>query len=350
MNGNSPILLSKNTGLSLNNKNILDQKANQIRESLINAGVVNGVAAKKTSSLSGAVFNMMPTAENTGKSLGYIVSQTFGAQVCNWMVQMFAYNILGMTPQSQSWSGLFKSMFTVPAVETMKMAVTPYAMPMVQIASVYLGGLSLPVAIAIMRSVGNFVKSGNTIPNVSEILEKAQEGKIPTVNGRQLTKKDIEDIQTAVTSLMMITKILMTPCNEFRKMFFIERSDGKTCFLDGVVVPTYKQTDTGVQKSDEMAAIEELEGLNILNNETNINYLIKMLSQHMPKPSENPLDKFVIKCSDDVYCNYAGEIVTQNEVNAMSEEVRAKMSKELQAQEKLMNEFIGNDLGFLQEP
>jgi hypothetical protein len=310
--------VSKNTQYSSCNKEFLESYANQIRENLISAGVVNGVTAKKTSSLSSALINYVPSAENTGRSLGYVASQTYGAQFCNWAVQLFAYRYMGLAPSTSTWSGYVKSWFTAPAVETLKMTVTPYALPFVEVAAVFLGGLTVPTAIALVRAVGGLLRSnGGVIPDVSEILKQAKDGKIVTLNGRQLTETDVKQIQQAITALVIITKILMTKCNEFRTQFLIQRSDGVLTFLDGAVVD-----------KEGMESVNNLEGLNVWQNEGSIKKLISLLVEHLPTPSKDPLDKFVIKCSDGVHCNFMGQVVPEEDIEQLRLGIKEQLLKE----------------------
>ncbi len=259
------------------------------------------------------ISNQLPTSHTVGYVVGTQLGVTYGAQWSNTAIDLVVSKFFQEKIEEKaswwSWQGI-KNVFwggtEKTLAETLKLTLTPQALPYITIATGVAGSIALPALISLVSFAYQKVMFD---PRKLRQLEKLPLDQLFTVDpdtgrlrdafGRLFSAKDMQDVLTGVAKYDLLCK-LIDLCHqidqkegdddvleeETKKMlktlvksYTIKCSDGVVIFPDG-------QVRTAEEKAIIRAGIADLARINPCHKGKHIRQLVKVLAKHSVAPVE----------------------------------------------------------------
>ena len=291
------------------------------------------------------ITGQLPTSHTLGYVIGTQLGATYGAQWSNSVVDLVVSKFFQEKIEEKaswwSWQGV-KNVFwggtEKTLAETLKLTLTPQALPYITIATGVVGSIALPALIGLVSSA---YKQAMFDPYKLRQLSQLsidqfftvdpETGRLRDAFGRLFSKEDLEDLLTGVAKHDLICK-LIDLCHQVDqkdaeddvleeeakkllktliKSYTIKRADGKIMFPDG-------QLRTEEEKAAIRAGIKALVRINPCHKGKQIRQLVKVLAKHSIAPVETLsfADKQLQKTSSTkrMPCIFEGEQTWKNAI------------------------------------
>lgn len=259
------------------------------------------------------IFNQLPTSHTVGYVVGTQLGVTYGAQWSNSVIDLVVSKFFQEKVEEKgswwSWQGI-KNVFwggtEKTVAETLKLTLTPQALPYITIATGVVGSIALPALISLVSfAYQKAMFDPRALRQLSQLsLDQLftidpETGRLRDAFGRLLSSDDMKDILTGAAKYDLICK-LIDLCHQVDqkdaeddvleedtkkllktlvKSYTIKREDGKVMFPDG-------QLRTPEEKAIIRAGIADLARINPGHKKKNIRKLIKVLAKHSIAPVE----------------------------------------------------------------
>lgn len=259
------------------------------------------------------ITNQLPTSHTVGYVVGTQLGVTYGAQWSNSVIDLVVSKFFQEKVEEKgswwSWQGI-KNVFwggtEKTVAETLKLTLTPQALPYITIATGIAGSIALPALISLVSfAYQKAMFDPRALRQLSKLsLDQLftidpETGRLRDAFGRLLSPDDVKDILTGTAEYDLVCK-LIDLCHQIDqkdaeddileedtkkllktlvKSYTIKREDGKVMFPDG-------QLRTDEEKAIVRAGIADLARINPRHQKENIQKLIKVLAQHSIAPLE----------------------------------------------------------------
>jgi hypothetical protein len=252
------------------------------------------------------ISQYLPTWESAGKKVGESIALTHGQDWTNGTIDFVVEKIFhDKAKQASFWSlqGLKQRITGAAQVtlgETLKLTITPKALPVLTVFSGIAGQIALPLVVSL---IGFAYKKAMHDPEALKKLSPLSLDELFTLDpetnqlrdgfGNLLTSEDMMDIYHGTAKHALIGKIIQL-CQEIDQnpkeaksllqvlvnTYLIHRMDGNNVFPDGSIVT---DTDRGIIEE----GINTLARNNPYKKKNKIRCFIKLLSKHSILPFEN---------------------------------------------------------------
>jgi hypothetical protein len=299
---------------SAENKKVLENKAKTL---------LSGIIKEDSKSLMGMIKTCMPSSQaEASREMGMVVAMSHSNQFGNWLIGLVAERIFKC--EQRDWMNYLYGV-CYGTVYHVRSNIAPTVTPFVDVFGTALGALTVPATLAFANLV--FKKlfpdkdfTMEDLPKLKDLIREVKVGdkvEIWDASGKvKFTDQDLKDIKKDLNKLDVVFKLLLSNPDEFEKLFFIHREDGKIFYLDGVEVPQTKADAKGkVKDSQEVKALKRLHGANPTERSDAIDALVNNIAKHVHGDTLNLLDRLVMRCDDGTYCSIPdGKILTEEQM------------------------------------
>ncbi|WP_068470212.1 hypothetical protein [Candidatus Protochlamydia phocaeensis] len=293
------------TTYTANNQAILRQYGEKITQCLN-----NNKTDEKSNSIWNSIYSYFPTSQSTGKMVGEHLALTYGSQWSNSAIdtvvsKFFQQEIVPVSTWSLAGLKQLVSGATQKTLsETLKLSVTPKALPYITLLTGVTGQVGLPVLVSLVsfayqRTLGSPEKAKQLeVLSLNQLFTvDAETGRLRDAFGRLLTEEDMRDIFTGAAEYDLVCKLIQLnqeidkkPEEEIEssakdmlktltKAYRIKREDGVVVFPDG-------QLRTAEDKKILLDGINILRRVNPRFKTEEIHKLIQLLAGHSLLPIE----------------------------------------------------------------
>lgn len=266
------------------------------------------------------ITDRLPSSATVGGIVGQGIGWTHGARWSNAAIDLVVSRFFQVETKPKSfWESLgsfFWGATETTVSETLKIAITPKALPYIALMTGAVGAVALPAVVSLVTFAYNKVMND---PYKLHQLSKMSLDKLFTIDpetgrwrdafGRLMSADDMKDIVTAAAKYDLIRKLIEL-CHEIDHMdkeddemqveakklikvlvksYCIKRSDGAVMFPDGS-----KRTEE--EKLIIQQGINDLSRINPTHRAKRIHRMIKVLASHTMMPAEtlSPADKLTV--------------------------------------------------------
>jgi hypothetical protein len=269
------------------------------------------------------ICSYFPTTQAVGYKAGEHLALTYGAHWSNTTIDFVVRRFFMPAQQSSSfwsWSGIQSVFFgatQVTLAETLKITLTPKALPYITLISGTMSAIALPTMISLISLTYQKVMfDPRRLQQLSQLsLDQlfavdAKTGRLRDAFGRLMAVEDMRDILSGVAKYDLICK-LIDLCHEMDQIqkdddtlqqetqqklealvkdYTIERDDGQLMFPDGYLC-------TSEEKELLRKGMTDLSRVNPCQRGKNIRHFIKLLANHSLLPVEtfSPTEKIGLK-------------------------------------------------------
>lgn len=306
-----------NDGLSVQNKFVLDEYANK----LFDISKINKVEEQKSGILDIAK-GYIPTPQKIGEYLGWAAATTHGSEITNRSVDLVFKRLFNQGITNPTYWQMLKSsvggVAQASLAETTKLALTPYAVPVLQTIGLGLGGIAVPAAITLISMVySQAMHDPKKMKDLQKLSFKElvqidpQSGGIRDAYGNVIKGQDLKDLILLVTKYDLICKLRDMSKQEVEDLvscYILCREDNRYTYLNGDLLS--EQEETNMHE-----ALRDLSNVNPTCKKEKIRGLIDDISSHSLLMYADPTawQYDIIPCADGQYCDRTGRLVSQEE-------------------------------------
>lgn len=272
------------------------------------------------------IIDRLPSSTTVGGIVGQGIGWTHGARWSNAAIDLVVSRFFQVETKPKSFWETLGSFFwgatETTVSETLKLAITPKAVPFIALMTGAVGAVALPAAVSLVTFAYNKVMND---PYKLQQLSKMSLDKLFTIDpetgrwrdafGRLMSADDMKDIVAAAAKYDLIRKLIEL-CHEIDHMdkeddemqveskkllkvlvksYCIKRSDGAVMFPDGS-----KRTEE--EKLIIQQGINDLSRINPTHRAKRIHRMIKVLASHTMMPAEtlSPADKLTVNGKETI--------------------------------------------------